>query len=79
MMADYCLSRWDMFLRTIGDDLAAGKPTDFRALDERTKDFEWQWAQTAGGEFRTKPEGDVYTKSRALFDKYAEIVRPNHK
>ena len=77
MLRDYYLPRWEMYLRTLGEDLRTGRSAAReQALDDRMKDFEWSWAQGAGGTFRTQPEGDAFARSRALFEKYADLLRP---
>jgi alpha-N-acetylglucosaminidase len=74
MLSDYYMARWKLYLDNIAADLDAGKSTDFTAIEERMKDFEWQWAQDTGGKFRVTPGGDAYVQSKALLAKYADLL-----
>jgi hypothetical protein len=63
-----------MYLQMIADDLG-GKVSEskcFTDMEEAMKDFEWKWAQSNGPKFQSKPEGDVFKQSKALFEKYLE-------
>lgn len=71
LLAGYYLGRWQVYLDGIARALYAGTKPDFKKLDQLVADFEWQWARSVGGTFKTKPAGDCYETSRALFKKYA--------
>jgi alpha-N-acetylglucosaminidase len=72
LLSGYYLGRWQMYLDAVGDALAAGKePAD---IDKRVMDFEWKWAQSVGGQFKTQPEGDCYEASRGLYEKYSTAL-----
>jgi alpha-N-acetylglucosaminidase len=71
LLGGYYLGRWQIYLDSIASSLDRGTNLDSQALDERIKDFEWQWARTAGGKFPARPRGDCYAMSFRLFKKYA--------
>lgn len=75
MIGTYYMPRWQMYLDTIAADLDAGRATDFPALENRMKDFEWGWAQGTGGKFPSIPQGDVFKQSKGLYEKYSDILR----
>lgn len=78
MLRDYDLVRWEMYLRMIADDLdgKVQEPQCFADMETGTIDFEERWAQGNGPEFPAKPAGEVFSLSQALFDKYADLLRP---
>ena len=72
MLSSYYLVRWEIYLKTLADDLDKGEhnAAHQKALEEKMKDFEWAWARQAGGHFKATPEGDTYAMSLALYEKY---------
>ena len=71
LLSGYYLGRWQLYCDAIGNALDVGESPDMNVIDERLKDFEWTWARSAGGKFASKPRGDCYATSLALFKKYA--------
>ncbi len=72
LLSGYYLGRWQMYLDAMGDALSTGKEP--AGIDGRVADFEWTWAQSAGGQFKTKPEGDSFEISLAVFKKYGAAL-----
>jgi alpha-N-acetylglucosaminidase len=72
LISSFYLGRWEMYLKILADDLDKGEHSaeHQKSLEEKMKDFEWEWANQAGGQFKPKPTGDVYEMSHALYEKY---------
>jgi hypothetical protein len=56
-------------------ELRGGKPVDRAELEKQWHGHNWSFATTAGGSYDVKPSGDYFVKSRALFKKYAPLVK----
>jgi len=68
---DYYLPRWQMFIDATLAELKDGTPVDRPALEKQWRDHDLKFATTANGDYATKPHGDFFALSRALYKKYA--------
>ena len=75
LMRDYYLPRWQMLIDATLVELRGGKPVDRAELEKQWHGHNWSFATTAGGSYDVKPSGDYFVKSRALFKKYAPLVK----
>jgi len=79
LMRDYYLPRWQLLIDSTLMELKGGQPLDRGALEKRWRDHEWRYATTrSGGTYPTKPSGDYYEMSRAMFVKYSSLAAMAH-
>ena len=69
LLSTYYAPRWEKFLTMLENDVRAGRPFDEEAFLEWSTSFEWDWA-TMPYKFRSRPEGDPYSLSREMLEKY---------
>jgi alpha-N-acetylglucosaminidase len=74
LMRDYYLPRWQMFIDATAAELQTGRPMDRSALENQMRDYEWKFARATGGEYASKPNGDPFARSRALYEKYSPLT-----
>ena len=74
LMRDYYLPRWRIFIEATLGELKGGKPVDRPALEKQWRSHDLEFATTAGGDYATKPHGDFFALSRALYNKYAPLA-----
>ena len=72
LMRDYYLPRWQLLIDATLAELKGGKPVDRPALQKLWRDQDLQFASSVGGRYTTKPHGDSFSMSRALYKKYAQ-------
>ena len=76
MVKEFYLVRWKMYLDAMGAAVDAAQGTGKAPADTgaivypKIQDFEWQFAQTAGGKFKARAQGDTCEVSKRLFEKY---------
>ncbi len=70
LMRDYYLPRWQLLIDATLAELNGGKPVDRQELQRQWRDHDLRFASSAGGNYATKPHGDLFSASRALFKKY---------
>ena len=71
LMSDYYLPRWQMLIEATLAELKGGMPVDRPALEKQWRGHDLKFAMTANGHYATKPHGDFFALSRALYKKYA--------
>jgi hypothetical protein len=73
-MRDYYLPRWQLLIDATLAELKGGKPVDRRALEKQWRAHDLKFATSANGDYATKPHGDFFALSRALYKKYAPLA-----
>ncbi len=73
LMRDYYLPRWQMFIDATLAELKGGTLVDRPALEKQWRNHDLEFATTAG-DYATKPHGDFFASSRALYKKYAPLA-----
>lgn len=69
LMRDYYLPRWQMLIDATLAELKGGKPVDRPALEKQWRNHDLKFATTANGDYATKPRGDFFAMSCALYKK----------
>jgi hypothetical protein len=77
-MNDYYLPRWQMLIDATLAELKGGPPVNRTALEKQWRDHDLKFATTADGDYATKPRGDFFIMSRALYKKYAPLAGSSH-
>ncbi|MBN1567741.1 MAG: alpha-N-acetylglucosaminidase C-terminal domain-containing protein [Acidobacteria bacterium] len=79
LMRDYHLPRWQMLLDATLTELKGGKPADRAVLEKKWREHEKQFATTTGGNYASRPNGNCFAMSRALYKKYSRLLQENGK
>ena len=66
--------RWEQFFDYVGQSLKENKSVDFKAFEEKTKDWEWEWANSTDEVYADEPQGDPIIIASNLYKKYADNV-----
>ena len=74
LMRDYYLPRWQRFIDATLAELKGGIPVDRPALEKQWRSHDLEFATTAGGDYATRPHGNFFALSRALYKKYAPLA-----
>ncbi|MGD0745400.1 MAG: alpha-N-acetylglucosaminidase [Verrucomicrobiota bacterium] len=74
LMSDYYLPRWQLLIDAALAELQGEPPLDLPALEKQWREHNLKFATTAGGHYATKPHGDFFAMSRALYKKYAPLT-----
>lgn len=74
LMSDYYLPRWQMLIDATLAELKGETPVDRPALEKQWRNYDLKFAMTANGDYATKPQGDFFAFSRALYKKYAPLA-----
>ncbi len=74
LFSGFYKQRWIMFIDEVKRCMAEGEEIDLEALDLRIREWEWKWVNSTEEEFQAEPSGDIVTISKAMYDKYIEII-----
>lgn len=75
LVGEYYAGRWKRFFDAARSSLSAGRPFDKRAFALTRAAFDKSWIESDSHTMATRPVGDTVALSRALFDKYARVIR----
>ncbi|WP_333818879.1 alpha-N-acetylglucosaminidase [Ohtaekwangia sp.] len=70
LLKSFYKPRWEQFFTAIESSITTHKKANLPALEEKLKNWEWQWATTTGNGFATKPAGDPVDVVKSIFAKY---------
>ena len=74
LMRDYYLPRWQILIDATLVELKGGAPVDRPALEQQWRTHDLKFATTANGDYATRPHGNFFALSRALYKKYAPLA-----
>ncbi len=74
LMRDYYLPRWQILIDATLVELKGGAPVDRPALEKQWRNHDLKFATTANGDYATRPHGNFFALSRALYKKYAPLA-----
>jgi len=76
LLRDYYLPRWQLTIDARLASLKDGKPIVMKALRKQWKEQAWKFVDSTEGVYPATPQGDVFSMSRSLHDKYAKRTAP---
>jgi len=79
MLRDYYLPRWQMLIDATLTELKGGPPADRQALEKQWREHDLQFARTAGGDYATEPQGNLFALSLGLYNKYAPLAASSNQ
>ncbi|HEY9047076.1 MAG TPA: alpha-N-acetylglucosaminidase [Ohtaekwangia sp.] len=74
LLKDFYKPRWEQFFTEIEKDLKQHKKSSLPALEEKLKDWEWQWATKTGNSYAVEPIGNTVDIAKSIFAKYHDRI-----
>ena len=71
MMSGYYHKRWEMFFNETISAIEKGEEFDFKAFEERCKDFEWEWT-FSNEKYPEEAVGDEIEACKRIMEIYGE-------
>lgn len=74
LMSSYYGARWAEFFRMTDEALTKGGKWDEKAFYDYIREWGWNWVGNTDEKFISTPEGNPVEVSKAMFDKYYDII-----
>jgi alpha-N-acetylglucosaminidase len=73
LLKGFYQKRWEQFFAQVALDLAKGKETDLKKMEQQLKEWEWTWVNGREA-YPTSPSGNSVEKATQLFRKYYDEI-----